>query len=505
MDAIYQNPYRIIGLYANASQRDLQRNRSQINAFLTAGKQVRFKIDFPFLPDIDRKTDLVESALAGIQLNQDRVLHSLFWFTKSSHIDEPAFTALEAGQADKAAEIWARVATSRESLYNYSSAFNNLGTLKFIMALYNGALDTEDLSEAIRLKLILISSEFFQEYARTITDETYQPNRSKIMKNFADALIQCLEKFLDQGKISPQTMAKMFSDAGQETHDHIIQKLSDPIQERMVKRIESSKGKRKSDPQNALSWGSLLYKDSLDDLKAFGDLVGNSSIEYQNSADKLADEILQCAIDHFNKHKESGEYKYLDSCKTVIDGAKRLAMGPMVKQRIEENRKELINWVEETPNRLKFESIKDDFLLILASVESATKTNASVGLAKNLVTQNAPRLARIRSRVGSSDEAYTNSCNIVANVSLQILVTLNNDYQEAIMRTNPYARGGLLENYKSDLKLAWEVFPLIEELDMEYSIHQRVLQNKQTMKEIMTSLGINPEGILSSLAKFFFG
>ena len=73
------------------------------------------------------------------------------------------------------------------------------------------------------------------------------------------------------------------------------------------------------------------------------------------------------------------------------------------------------------------------------------------------------------------------------------------------MRTNPYARGGLLENYKSDLKLAWEVFPLIEELAMDGSIRQRVLQNKQTMKEIMTSLGINPEGILSSLAKFFFG
>jgi len=63
----------------------------------------------------------------------------------------------------------------------------------------------------------------------------------------------------------------------------------------------------------------------------------------------------------------------------------------------------------------------------------------------------------------------------------------------------------LLENYKSDLKLAWEVFPLIEELAMDGSIRQRVLQNKQTMKEIMTSLGINPEGIMNSLKKFFFG
>lgn len=104
MECITNNPFRVLGLYANASQRDLQRNRSEISAFLTAGKPVSFKVDFPFLPKIDRRSELVDSALARIQLNQDKLLHSMFWFTNGSHVDEPAFNALETGQADKAAE-----------------------------------------------------------------------------------------------------------------------------------------------------------------------------------------------------------------------------------------------------------------------------------------------------------------------------------------------------------------------------------------------------------------
>jgi len=222
MECITNNPFRILGLYANANARDMQKNLSQINAFLNAGKPVVFGVDFPFLPRIDRKTDLVDSALAKIQLNQDRVLHSLFWFTNSSHVDEPAFNALEKGQMDKAADIWSKVANSRESLHNYSSAFNNLGTLKLVKVFYSGALEIDGISEAIRIKLSLISSDYFQEYAKSITDETYKPDSKEITKLFANSLLQNLEISLAQGKTTPQTMAKMFSMADPETHDHII-------------------------------------------------------------------------------------------------------------------------------------------------------------------------------------------------------------------------------------------------------------------------------------------
>lgn len=189
----------------------------------------------------------------------------------------------------------------------------------------------------------------------------------------------------------------------------------------------------------------------------------------------------------------------------MIDNAKRIAVGPMVNQRIDENRKELIKWVEETPERIKFESIKDDLVQILASLETASRSEVSVGLAQNLVNQNAPRLDRIKSRVGGSDDYYAKTCTMVANVALQILINLNNNYQNAITVSGFFGRAGLLESYKSELKKTWEVFPLIEALELDVATRIRVAQNKQTMKEIMTDLGINPEGVLSALKKFFFG
>ncbi len=505
MDAIYMNPYRIIGLYANASQKDIQRNCSKINAFLTAGKPIPFKVDFPFLPEIHREVGMIDSALAGIQLNQERLLHSLFWFSNGSHIDEPAFLALEENHTEKAADIWDKVSTSRESLRKYNSALNNLGTLKMIRSMQSTKIDPDELSDAMRLKQKLIDSEFFDDYASSITNSTYKPDRAEIMRLFVEQLLEYLIPYSSKGRISLIATSRIFSNVHKDLQQHVIGKIGSPLVAGLNSKISKNQGIRKANPIKALDLGMSLYALCIEDLRLFRDLVGKNDMEYHVNADKLSEEILQCAIDHFNYYKGSGEYKFFDRCRTLLEKAQSLAVRSLVKQRIDENTKELVKWVEETPERLKFESIKNEALQIMASIESSTKSEASIPLAKSFLNDNTQALQKIQVKLGQNDEAYLNISSMVANVVLQIIIDVNNNHQSLIMYTASFNKNALIERYKYDLKEAWEVFPFIEALDKHAAVRDRVAENKSVLKSIMINLNINPDSLMNSFKKFLFG
>lgn len=48
-------------------------------------KQVDSELDFPFFGNVDRSESSITKAFSGIEQNQDKVSHSLFWFLKSQH------------------------------------------------------------------------------------------------------------------------------------------------------------------------------------------------------------------------------------------------------------------------------------------------------------------------------------------------------------------------------------------------------------------------------------
>jgi hypothetical protein len=518
VDAIFNNPYRILGLYSNASQRDFQRNRSQMAAFIAAGKPVSFNTDFPNLPPVKRDEIGMNSALAKIQLNQDKLLHSLFWFSNGSHVDEPAFAALETGNIVKALDIWTKVTTGHDSIRKYLSAFNNLGTLKLILATKGQSIDQRELGEAIKLKRELIEHVSFNEYVSSITDNTYKPTSKKVLIQFADILLEYLSICVMQGKLTLPAAGRLFSTAPLELRNYAIEKLSKPLLTALTERISRNMEDRKAFPARALDIGYSLYDGSVADLSAYKELCGRDNMDYQIMADRLAEEVLQCGIDHFNHHKESDEYRFHEKCKSLLTKARNISEGSLVKQRIDENLSELTKWVADTPERLKFKSINTEFMQIIASVDRAQKSDPTVKLAANLVNTISPLLQQVRSKLGSYDETYVNLCSMVANVALQIIINVNNKYQDALSSPYDYIlkqmlAGGdtnfdkatIIAQYKSSLQEAWDVFPIIEALEYNNAIRDRINQNKQILKSIMIDLGINPDSISNKLKKLFFG
>ena len=87
MNSILNNPYRIAGIISNASAREIQSRKGKISAYAKVGKEITSEYDFPFLDSLQRSSTIIDKAFSDIEQNQNKVVHSLFWFINLNPID----------------------------------------------------------------------------------------------------------------------------------------------------------------------------------------------------------------------------------------------------------------------------------------------------------------------------------------------------------------------------------------------------------------------------------
>ena len=115
---VTQNPFRILGVFANSAMKDIVANEGKMKAFLKVGKDVSYPLDLPsILPAVKRSEAIVADAKSKIALPDDKLRHAQFWFVKSTSIDDVAFNHLYQGDFDGAVETFKKKRTA-SSLQN---------------------------------------------------------------------------------------------------------------------------------------------------------------------------------------------------------------------------------------------------------------------------------------------------------------------------------------------------------------------------------------------------
>ena len=79
-DIIINNPFRILGLSATASDKEITKRVSEIEVYLKIGKQIQYDFDFPFFGKIKRTPETIQEAANRLNKPADRIHYSLFWF-----------------------------------------------------------------------------------------------------------------------------------------------------------------------------------------------------------------------------------------------------------------------------------------------------------------------------------------------------------------------------------------------------------------------------------------
>ncbi|WP_347174262.1 CFI-box-CTERM domain-containing protein [Polaribacter uvawellassae] len=327
MEIIKNNPYRIAGILSNATERELQKQKTKIKAYTKVGKEIKSDFDFHILDSISRTEESVNKAFSNVEQNQDKVNYSLFWFLNTNPFDNTALEYLKNGDEEKAIEIWEKVTTDKEVNSKNFSAFNNLGTYKLL------SQSKTEIKKGIEAKIKLIESDYFENFVHSVADQTYTIDKFKQSEKLIDELLTQLNKLYS----SSETL-QLFSGCNGTTQNYLSKKFTEQPLHNIEGRIESCKKNRKANSSNAYEFGLRLVTDSKDDLSLLNSLLGTSDLKYKTIADQLANEIMQCGIDYFNESQENNSTEnYLEQAQKLTKIAERIAIGKLTKDRAKDS------------------------------------------------------------------------------------------------------------------------------------------------------------------------
>jgi hypothetical protein len=298
MNAVKNNPYRTLGLFGNSSEKELQKQIATIKRFAEVGKTKAFDYDFPFFGEVVRSTEKVQEAASKIEQAKNKVHYALFWFLNSGHIDEAALNNLKDGHIEKATEIWEKTLKDSTVTTKNFAAISNLSTLQLGIVTYNGSFDPEKFVASIELKGKLIMSDACDSFIKTVIGEGISINRETILKEFADEVMQIIKPYLNKPNgIKSSQLISAFNSFPNEIRQYVSGKFTDRPINNIENQIEKTKQKRDDNPNDAEEYGEELYKNTKEDLVFLKNVWGANNVQYQMIVNKLANEILQCAIE----------------------------------------------------------------------------------------------------------------------------------------------------------------------------------------------------------------
>lgn len=499
MKIIKSNPFRILGLVADSTEREIQKQVSILKRFAEIGKAKDTVYDFEFIGDFKRDIISINESEKNIEQAKQKIRFALFWFTEITNVDETCLAYLKENNISKAIEIWKK--TLRESITesNYSS-YQNLSTLYFVKSIESG-FDFELFSKAISLKLIFLNSSLFKLFTNIITGNHISIDNVEICNIFVEEINNYYSSFLkNRNLISVKKYLSLFDNFPEKSKKSLKSMfIEKPISE-IEKNIESTIELRKSELSKSNVYAEKLYKNSkskLNDLKA---ILNDDSLELTMILNKVANEILQCSIEYFNYYREND---FIDPGSEALRIAKMaVSLNPkgQVVARIEENLPVIKEWIESKPQREKFNKIKKQNNFILEKLDTLNnQRQITLNDVESFLNSCRPKLNEISSILGNNDEDYINISSIIALQSQDIVVQIFNNVQKNLMDsvnsfTPDYQKLNLLKQAYEVFEKCDDILADISQLELNNNARNKVSNNKEGISEATSTLYklINP-------------
>lgn len=490
MHLIQNNPYRTVGLLVGATAREQERQVKRLKQFIEAEQDPQDDFSFPTLGNFHRTLDKVNEAASKLNLDSDKMSSALFWFYKGNPItDEPAFDAIKEADLDQVISIWTKLTSNGEVSQRNASAYSNLGTL-YLSGILEGTNTNEVLLEqGISLKLKFLESDFIKDFKALATDETYKTTKKELQLLFLNQVQSEIEK---SGGITSNKLLDILTKQEFSAKEDFLKGFVQKPIEQIEKKIEESKSKRKTNKANSIKAANSLLADTKDSIKQLKSILGATNIKYSSIADKLAMEFFACGRDYFMHFKDT-DTDPSDFSMKLFKNAKGYAVGNIAKQQIDENIKDLQEWIDDKPERDKQKKVEEDLKFITSKLERFQNLLDTVSNAKDLVDSCKPKLANIKSVLGSTDDFYLKISSAVASNALGMLVTAVNEAQESIE-----VKIGDFTTLRSVVRSALSVSESIGSFDLVSSQRTHYSKNHTALKSIASQLGVSGSSYSSS-------
>lgn len=447
---ILDNPFRILGVYANSPKKDVVSNKAKATAFLKVNKTVEYPLDLKgLMPVPNRALDVMNEAEAHLAIAKEQIKYVQFWFLKITPIDDIAFNHLVAGNISQAEEMWAKQ-ESISSLQN--KIVCNLIGKKPLLAL----------KTAERLY-----DKFGDAYINKVdANSTLQMSGTELLHQFIDLLGENLG------------MAKLLQyDLSDSTKAYISSQTVGPLISKISTEVDKTKKVDHKDPKARIEAARKLVANTKEDLKLLREILPETDSQYQMIADKLGLEILQCGIDYYNNSEED-EAPY--TAMKMQKHAQSIVVGSLAKQRCEENVRILQKIIADLPPK---EILHED-RAIKKQLEIYVKRPNKISFAIALLNNTKLHLATVKNKLGVNNKVYLDLSTLVANSALHNVIEEINEIQK---QKSP-------DDLVKCLRKAWDAILILDTFDMDTKTKEtRYIPNRNILKELCDNL-LPPKG-----------
>ena len=315
MNLYQSNPYRILGIKANASAPEKQKVKNRIAAYIKVGKSPILDFDLsPPLKGVVRTQELIDLKSNEILSDKDKVKHALFWFVSGGTIDDIALSNLtDSKNIDKALTNLESGSQNFEINERSVSSIINHSSLEIIS--FSQHKDKSRLKSAINRKLDIASSDRYLSFLlnllnpnnTTITARSIKPEIIEASKQ----LLKDLFTSVDEDKLFIEFFSGQ-KEILQELKEKKGRKLISSIKN-IVRNCEEKRNRtissRAPSPFLQLNkiarLGKTLMSDTRGLLKEVESTYGRSSIIVANIYDEVLSEVNYCGVGASNSFQEN--------------------------------------------------------------------------------------------------------------------------------------------------------------------------------------------------------
>lgn len=436
-----------------------------------------------------RTPETIAAANTAINLDKDQLKYALFWFISGSPMDDIALKHLQAGNREKAEEIFLKKET-------YSSLINSA-----VLAFIDGNIATG-----------------FNNISKVIHNSAH---RAELLQALGIANLQLSEDDLAQLAITELLKevpaSKLLSACTNATDRAIVGKsaLNEPISA-INSAIAVAKNADSKNPEASLAAGTKLMNSTKAPLKAVKDIAGASSPQYQMVADNVAKQVLLCGINYYNNAPDS-DVESPRKAMVLQTYALSIAIGQLTKDRCKDNYDILKQAVDNMPPAevaIETRKVKEE-------LRKFCQLPDKISHAVTLLNSTKPLLQTIKSKLGATNSFYLSlSTQVVGNALHNIieevnqaqnydpeaaekaaLKSLGDRYSSLDLsrynldlygeRARRYAKMRY-EHVKETLARAWQAVKLMDSFDKESSfITKRYTPNRETLVKLCRQCDIS--------------
>lgn len=320
LQLINNNAYRLLGVVANASKKDIERNKSKFNAFLRVNRPVPTQpLDFPvLLTELCRDLDSINKAEGDISIPMGKLTYGMFWFVGMSKVDEECFKSLTSGDVETAVAKWKKDGTV--------SSLQNILVCLLIMHRYRDAI-------LLAHNIYTIHFDEWKDLFSLLSDISF---------------VEVSHLFLDNiySEFPKEITSMSWNGLPTEWETYIKQKSVTPISDHIISLVEKCKKANGDNPKLRYKDAFELLENALPLLVELESLLKPDDITLLSMEDKVYSEVLNCSIasynavyDELNNGDDSSYRQIAPLCNELANKINTKFISPTVAKRIEENKK----------------------------------------------------------------------------------------------------------------------------------------------------------------------